>query len=137
MTVLVTGANGFVGAALVQRLLTDDLATEIVAIVRSSVCNFPIGVERIVVGGIGEANDWHDALTGCEVVVHLAARVHVMQDAAADPLVAFRRVNVQGALNLARQAAAASLSISASRRIASISTAARSTWRVRSSSVTC
>ena len=107
MTVLVTGANGFVGAALVQRLLTDDLATEIVAIVRSSVCNFPIGVERIVVGGIGEANDWHDALTGCEVVVHLAARVHVMQEAAVDPLDEFRQVNVKGTLNLAWQAAAA------------------------------
>jgi nucleoside-diphosphate-sugar epimerase len=107
MKVLVTGANGFVGAALVQQLLADELATEIVATVRSSVCDFPTGVERMVVGGIDEANDWRDALTGCEVVVHLAARVHVMQEAAADPLEEFRRVNVQGTLNLARQAATA------------------------------
>jgi nucleoside-diphosphate-sugar epimerase len=107
MKVLVTGANGFVGAALVQRFLADELATEIVATVRSSVCDFPTGVERIVVGGIDEANEWRDALTGCEVVIHLAARVHVMADTAADPLEEFRRVNVQGTLNLARQAAAA------------------------------
>jgi nucleoside-diphosphate-sugar epimerase len=40
-------------------------------------------------------------------VVHLAARVHVMHDTASDPLSAFRSVNVQGTLNLARQAAAA------------------------------
>jgi nucleoside-diphosphate-sugar epimerase len=46
-------------------------------------------------------------LTGCETVVHLAARVHVMADTAADPLEEFRRVNVQGTLNLARQAAVA------------------------------
>jgi len=107
MKVLVTGANGFVGAALVQRLLVDELATEIVATVRSSVCDLPTGVERIVVGGIDEANDWRVALTGCEVVVHLAARVHVMADTAANPLEEFRRVNVQGTLNLARQAASA------------------------------
>ena len=107
MKVIVTGANGFVGAALVQRFLADELAAEIVATVRSSGCNFPKGVERIVVGGIDEANDWRDALTGCEVVVHLAARVHVMADTATNPLAEFRRVNVQGTLNLARQAAAA------------------------------
>ena len=95
----------FLGAALVQRLLVDELATEIVATVRSSVCGLPTGVERIVVGGIDEANDWRDALTGCEVVIHLAARVHVMQETTTNPLEEFRRVNVQGTLNLARQAA--------------------------------
>jgi nucleoside-diphosphate-sugar epimerase len=106
MKVLVTGANGFVGAALVQRILADELAAEIVATVRSSVCALPTGVERIVVGGIDEANDWREALTGTEVVIHLAARVHVMADTATNPLAEFRRVNVQGTLNLARQAAA-------------------------------
>lgn len=47
------------------------------------------------------------ALGGIATVVHLAARVHVMQDAHADPLAAFRAVNVKGTLNLARQAAVA------------------------------
>lgn len=107
MKVLVTGANGFVGTALVQRLLADEQATEIVAIVRSPAFDFPKRVERILVGGIDESNDWCDALTDCEVVVHLAARVHVMQEPAADPLEEFRRVNVKGTLNLAWQVAAA------------------------------
>ncbi len=107
MRVLVTGANGYVGAALVQRLLADELVTGIVATVRSSICDFPMRVDCIAIGGIDEANDWRDALAGCDVVIHLAARVHVMREAAADPLDEFRRVNVQGTLNLARQAAAA------------------------------
>ena len=51
--------------------------------------------------------DWSRALTGVSVVVHAAARVHVMVDAATDPLAEFRRVNVQGTLHVARQAAAA------------------------------
>jgi nucleoside-diphosphate-sugar epimerase len=50
--------------------------------------------------------DWRAALAGCDVVVHAAARVHVMHDGAADPLAEFRRVNVEGTITLARQAAA-------------------------------
>jgi UDP-glucose 4-epimerase len=59
------------------------------------------------VGDLGAQTDWSAALTGVDAVVHTAARVHVMQEAAADPLVEFRRVNAQGTLSLARQAARA------------------------------
>jgi UDP-glucose 4-epimerase len=52
-------------------------------------------------------SDWTAALDGIDTVVHLAARVHVMRDTATDPLGAFRRINVDGTMNLARQAAAA------------------------------
>lgn len=48
--------------------------------------------------------NWSPALHGVDVVVHAAARVHVMQDMAIDPLAEFRRINVAGTLNLARQA---------------------------------
>lgn len=61
----------------------------------------------IPVGDIGKTTDWQLALQNIEVVVHLAARVHIMNDDAVDPLLEFRRVNVDGTLNLARQAAAA------------------------------
>jgi UDP-glucose 4-epimerase len=61
----------------------------------------------VSVGDIGAETDWHAALHGVQGVVHLAARVHVMDECSADPLAEFRRVNVAGTLNLARQAAAA------------------------------
>jgi nucleoside-diphosphate-sugar epimerase len=57
---------------------------------------------------VGEVNgdtDWGRALAGADVIVHLAARVHMIRDAAADPLAEFRRVNTAGTVNLARQAA--------------------------------
>lgn len=61
----------------------------------------------VAVGDIGPATDWSRALQDAECVVHCAARVHLMNDRAADPLEAYFAVNVQGTLNLARQAAAA------------------------------
>ena len=60
----------------------------------------------VAVGDIDGRTDWSRALAGMEAVVHLAARVHVMHERAADPLAEFRKVNVDATLNLARQAAA-------------------------------
>lgn len=95
--ILVTGANGFVGSALTQTL-----ASRLIR-VRGAV-RTNAGVGQIDVGDLHAATDWRKALVGCEGVVHLAARVHVMSDAAADPIVAYREVNVAATLNLARQA---------------------------------
>ncbi len=61
------------------------------------------------VGVIDGTTDWSVAVQGASTVVHLAARVHVMNDLSDNPLTEFRRVNVEGALNLARQAAAANV----------------------------
>jgi nucleoside-diphosphate-sugar epimerase len=69
--------------------------------------NLPIGVENAAVGSIDGNNNWSDVLKGCEIVVHLAARAHIMKESVYDPLVEFRRVNVRGTLTLARQAALA------------------------------
>ena len=102
--VVVTGANGFVGRALCAEIVARGTAVR--GITRSA-CDFPSGTESFRVGDIDDSTNWQDALAGCRVVVHLAARVHVMADTAANPLDEFRRINVQGTLNLARQAAAA------------------------------
>jgi nucleoside-diphosphate-sugar epimerase len=59
------------------------------------------------VGGLTPELDWRQTVAGADAVIHLAARVHVMREAATDPLSEFRRVNVSSTLNLARQAAAA------------------------------
>ena len=101
MNVLVTGATGFVGSSL--RIALAELGHRVRPAVRDS-----SGLaSEAMVGYIHTHTDWSAALSGCDAVVHLAARVHVMRDAAADPLMAFRTVNVDGTLNLARQAAAA------------------------------
>jgi UDP-glucose 4-epimerase len=104
LEMLLTGANGFVGRALCSVALARGAA---VRGATRATCDLPIGVNNVVVGNIDGSTHWQDVLTGCEVVVHLAARVHVLQEAAADPLEEFRRVNVQGTLKLAQQAAAA------------------------------
>ena len=102
--ILITGANGFVGLALCTALLRREL--EVRGATRSG-SELASGVERAVVGAIDDETEWTDALRGVDVVIHLAARVHVMNDASADPLAEFRKVNVQGTENLARQAAQA------------------------------
>ena len=101
---LVTGANGFVGQALCA--LAVRRGFHIKGAVRTA-CNLPLGAEQIVVGSIDGDTIWADALQGVDVIVHLAARVHVMKDSSADPLAEFRKVNVAGTENLARQAAQA------------------------------
>lgn len=106
--VLVTGANGFVGRAVMRRLSADG-AWRIRGAVRGD-ATLPAEVERIAVGTIGRDTDWAAAVAGTNAVVHLAARVHVMRDNAADPREAFREVNLRGTLGLARAAAAAGVS---------------------------
>ena len=63
--------------------------------------------DAISIGNLDGATNWTSALQGIEVIIHLAARVHQVHDTHADPLAAYRTVNVAGTLNLARQAAAA------------------------------
>lgn len=102
--ILVTGASGFVGRRLCQLLLSRGLQVRGAARASSQLIS---GVERCEVGNIDADTDWRAALSGVDAVVHLAARVHVMDDRAADPLGEFRRVNVDGAVRLAEAAIAA------------------------------
>jgi len=103
--VLVSGASGFVGSALVTRLARDARVV-VRAAVRRADWSAPPGVEVTKVADLAPDTDWRTALQGVQYVVHTAARVHVMQDRAADPLREYRYSNVQGTLALARQAAA-------------------------------
>lgn len=103
--ILVTGATGFVGRALVDRLALDGLAVRVG--VRSDDVAVPLGVQVARVGDLSSQTDWSRVLVDVPVVVHAAAKVHVMNEAALDPLTEYRFVNVQGTLHLARQAAAA------------------------------
>lgn len=100
-TVLVTGANGFVGQALCAALVSS--GHRVRRAVRAPQADLP---GAVAVGDIGPATDWRAALEGMGVVVHLAARTHVLLETAADPLGEYRRINVGGSECLARAAAA-------------------------------
>lgn len=104
MKFLVTGASGFVGRRLCAELSRRSNAVR--AAGRGALVPMP-GVDAVCVGDLTGDTDWTQAVCGVVTVIHLAARVHVMDDKAADPLTEFRKVNVAGTLNFARQAAAA------------------------------
>ncbi|MFC7299252.1 UDP-glucose 4-epimerase family protein [Herminiimonas aquatilis] len=101
--VLVTGANGFVGCALRAELQKRSLPFATAVRQKQAKTEY----EEYAVGTLNGKTDWTHALLGCNTVIHLAARVHVMQEDAQDPLAAFREVNVISTLNLAHQAIAA------------------------------
>lgn len=99
MKVLVTGANGFVG-----RMLCGYLKTHGYVVVPAERRASDLASETVV-GDIDGKTDWMAILDGCDAVVHLAARVHVMDDTAQDPLALYQATNTDATLNLARQAA--------------------------------
>ncbi|SDI00213.1 Nucleoside-diphosphate-sugar epimerase [Pseudomonas delhiensis] len=106
MKVLLTGATGFVGRGVLEAFAAIPELRLAVAVRSRLPGEFP-GVEVHSIDGLSATQDWSGALAGVDVVVHAAARVHVMCETADDPLAEFRAVNVEGTLNLARQAAAA------------------------------
>ncbi|MCW5603807.1 MAG: SDR family oxidoreductase [Burkholderiales bacterium] len=99
---LITGAGGFVGTALCRTLAERGLQA------RSAVrrTGGDTSLPQVAIGDIGPDTDWRRALQDVDCVIHLAARAHVMRDDAADPLAAYRHVNVAGTVRLARDAAA-------------------------------
>ena len=105
MKVLVTGASGFVGRAIWLRLNALHGITAVGSTRNQKGLVAENGLPSVTVSELSSKTDWTAALHGVTAVVHAAARAHVMKDADADPLAAFRRVNVDGTLALARQAA--------------------------------
>ncbi len=101
MKTLITGASGFVGHKLCAALKAQHY--DVLAVARSDIN----GYQSLTVSNIDGQTAWPFLLNGLDVVIHLAARVHIMNDTSADPLTEFRKVNVEGTLNLARQAAIA------------------------------
>jgi nucleoside-diphosphate-sugar epimerase len=101
--VLVTGASGFVGRAIVTRLVADQRYVVRIA-TRRPLVDLPAQIEQETIGDLGTATDWRAALANVDVVVHAAARVHVMRERVADPQLAFRHANVEGTTRLAHAA---------------------------------
>lgn len=105
MRIVLTGASGFVGRCLLNELL--EAEHQVTAVLRRQADGVDPRTSVQVIDNFARSLSWGALLNGQEVVVHCAARVHVMHDTSTDPLVEFRQVNVEGTLNLARQAAAA------------------------------
>jgi UDP-N-acetyl-alpha-D-quinovosamine dehydrogenase len=101
MKVLVTGGTGFVGSAILDNL--QSMSCDLIATIRNPQAILPTGVSPAMIGNLEEFIDYSDILTGVDVVVHAAARVHMMKESEADPLLEYRKVNVEGTLNLAAQ----------------------------------
>lgn len=99
--VLITGLNGFVGKTLGDKLV--EKGFNVNGALRSVPVDFPVTITKFLIKDIDSKTDWQNALEGVKVVIHLAARVHVMKDAAIDAMAEYRKVNVEGTLNLARQ----------------------------------
>ncbi len=106
--VLVTGPTGFIGRALVTELARKNFFVR-AALRRDSAASasFDARVTTHMVGDIGPTTDWGAALDNVQAVVHLAARVHVMEERTSDPLAEYRRTNTQGTIRLASMAAQA------------------------------
>lgn len=106
MKILITGASGFVGSALVNKLAIDS-KYKITAATRNVKSDFQKIVNFFPVGEFFDLVNWKASLADIDLIIHCAARVHVMREVAANPLAEFRRINVAGSFRLAEQAAAA------------------------------
>lgn len=106
MKVLLTGASGFVGRGVWQGLL--QCSHSVRSVLRSRTAALAmVGEDVVIISTLDALTDWSQALVDADAVVHCAARAHIMRDEATDPLAEYRRVNVEGTLRLAQQAAAA------------------------------
>ena len=108
MRVLITGATGFIGRALCPALVAT--GHEVAVVVRNS--DNPTIPERAtvhVIPNIGPETEWDQALSGIDAVIHLAARAHVMEEHARDPLAEFSRINAEGTGRLVSAAAKAGI----------------------------
>lgn len=102
---LLTGAGGFVGRAVALRVIGEGWMLR--ACYHRPVAGQVLLGDSVTATQLGPATDWTAVVTGVDVIVHCAARVHVMRETELDPLTEFRRVNAAGSINLARHAAAA------------------------------
>lgn len=106
--ILITGATGFIGRSLVESFSVKEFT--ITAAVRNPSIFLSSRVKQIQVGDLLSGADWSQALQGVDIVIHLAARAHILSDNATDPLAEFRKINTAGTLKLASQAASKGVS---------------------------
>jgi len=102
--ILITGATGFVGRGLFENLkFKKNFLAHLTT--RTNQEKISEGAKTFNIGEIDSNTNWKDALDGVSCIVHCAARAHMMEKNQTDSLNAYRRINVDGTRNLAKQAA--------------------------------
>jgi len=101
-SILITGATGFIGSHLIPKLIQQNW--QISAAIRNPLHQLPATVEPVTISNIDGTTNWDYALKGIDIVIHLAARAHILQDKAANPEAEFFKVNTEGTANLVKQA---------------------------------
>ena len=104
--ILITGASGFIGSRLCEILLQNN--NNVKAVTRNKLLsgNFieSENFSNIVIKDINGSTQWEEQLANIDCVIHLAARVHIMNDLSDDPIKKYRDLNTLSTINLARQA---------------------------------
>ena len=106
MKILVTGGSGFVGKAIVKKLTAIEGATVRTSVRRFQDSNVLKNAEVVIAHLLPETN-WLEALVDIDVVIHTAARVHIMKEKSLDSAEEFHKINVEATINLAQQASEA------------------------------
>jgi nucleoside-diphosphate-sugar epimerase len=106
MKLLISGANGFVGRALLKTLAVSG-KNHVLALVRREIKNPVSNIFYAKIGDLGNSLELSKHLNGIDVVIHCAARVHIINEKDTDPLTSFRNTNTKETLNFAQQAALA------------------------------
>jgi nucleoside-diphosphate-sugar epimerase len=104
LNILMTGGSGFLGSRLADKLMADTRCELTFATRQKAVAECS---RSVLIDDLNAGTEWSEALIDQAIVIHTAARAHIMKDEASDPFAAYRDVNVHGTLNLARQATAA------------------------------
>ncbi len=106
MNILITGATGFIGQRLTAELLAQT-THRITVLTRKHKTHLPSKVRTILIDSIENISNYAQQLSGIDVIIHLAARVHRMDDTARNTYPAYKAINMDSTLRLANQAAAA------------------------------
>jgi nucleoside-diphosphate-sugar epimerase len=101
-SILITGATGFIASHLIPKLIQQDW--QISGTIRNPLHQLPPTVEPVTISNINGTTNWNYALKGIDIVIHLAARAHILQDKAANPEAEFFKINTEGTANLVKQA---------------------------------
>lgn len=104
-SLLLTGASGFIGTALRERLLSDKIH-KLATVSRRPIVNAKSLLQTHITDIVSQ-DSWLSILSGVDVVIHAAARAHITKESVGNPLAEFRKVNRDATLNLARQASGA------------------------------